>query len=105
MPLHAGAGGADKSHGICVDSSIQLDFIHLNEAVILSPRGEGKGIGNYFSDGCGNCLLSQEVNCTPFAPCVITGFAHPAGCELHFILMVSPGNRKVCFTSSSRKSF
>lgn len=105
MPLHAGAGGADKSHGVRVGSSFKWMKSNWIEALILSPKQKERVSGTLLAMAVGTVFAFSEVNCIAFPLGVITGFVHPGGCELHFILMASPGNRKVCFTSSSRKSF
>ena len=75
------------------------------EALILSPKEKERVLGTILATAVGTVFAFSEADCTPFPLCVFTGFIHPVGCELHFILMAAPGNRKVCCASSARKSF
>lgn len=101
--LHAGAGGADESHRVRGSSLFKWMKSNWIEALILSPKEKERVLGTILDMAEGTVFAFSEVNGTPFPLCVFTGFVHPVGCELHFILMASPGNRKVCLTSSSRK--
>lgn len=69
MPLHAGAGGADKSYGVHVGSSFKWMKSNWIEALILSPKQKERVSGTLLAMAVGTVFAFSEVNCIPFPLC------------------------------------